>query len=166
MVPIEFHELEIKVEAPKKVVVDKRYPIIYTIRNLGQSIFPGGKININMKWSAISDELVNNHPMEIRELATDDTDEFSFYQTDEVSGMTYLLRPRRPPLDHYYAKDGKRITLFLPDGNEVPPGRVIHSTRVKSLEEVSQIRANWISAGSLIVLIIIELIKWWLGRVG
>ena len=157
------YELEIRIEASKRVVVDDLYTITYTIKNRGDASFPGGNILIEMRWSSVSSELVNNHPMEIGELAPGATTQFSFNQRDEVSGMTYLSRPVRSLGDLYKGKDGIPIRLFLPNGNEVPERQVIHSTRVRSREEVSQSRANWIAAISLIALIVIELAKWYFG---
>jgi hypothetical protein len=163
----EVYELEIKVDAPKKVVVDEKYEIVYTIKNQSKEPFPGGSIIIEMRWASIGQALVNSHLIRIEKLAPDEFFEPPPYeQIDEVSGMTYLSRPEHPQKGYFKADDGKLITLFLPNGNEIPPGQVIHTLRVKSVEEVSQVRANWIAAGSLIILIIIELVKWMFGIFG
>ena len=155
----DFHYLEITVDAPKKAIIDEQYHVKYTIKNLNKVLFPGGKIIIAMFWSAIGNFLVNNHPMSIKELKPEEKISFDFDQVPEISGMTVLLRPDIPEKP-FLAKDLKPIKLFLPNGNEIPHGQVIHSIRVKSMEEISQVKNTKIAAWALVLLVLFQIIDW------
>lgn len=153
----DFHNLEIYVDAPKKAIIDEQYHIKYTIKNLSNVPFPGAKISIAMFWTAIGNFLVNDHPMHIKELKPGEETDFDFDQLPEVSGMTVLLRPDIPEKP-FLAKDLKPIKLFFPNGNEIQQGQVIHSVRVKSLEEISEAKNTKIAAVSLVLLVIFAIL--------
>ena len=58
------------------------------------------------------------------------------------------------------AVNGGHVDFFLPDDNILNMGQIFQVVRVKSSEEVYQFWANIIAAGSLVLLIIFQLIGW------
>ena len=128
------YKLELEITSPNIVTVDEQYEIIYTIINNGDDNFPGGKILLRLAWSDIGNDTVVNHPLVIEPLPPDSIFEFSFLQTDRIPGMTYIT--------FLEAKETFRqnihFNIHAKNGNMIPPNQVIHSLRVRSMEEVLQ----------------------------
>lgn len=128
------YKLELEITSPKIVTVDEQYEIIYRIFNQGDGNFPGGQILCRLAWSDIGNNTAVNHPLVIEPLPPDSIFEFSFPQTDKISGMTYIifLEAKEASEDNFH------FNIYAKNGNMIPPNQVIHSLRVRSMEEVLQ----------------------------
>ena len=154
------YQLEILVNSPKKVVEEDVYKINYTIKNLSETTFPGGTINIEMYWASIGSFMLNNHVMDVKELAPGETDEKSFDQKAQISGLTVLKRPQKDFLLPHENGDQGAIALKLPNGNVIPYNQIIHSIKVQRNEEITEQRNLTITAVSLVLLIFMQILDW------
>lgn len=150
------YDLELKVLSPKDVKIGEEYQIMYQIRNIGKYQFPGGSIRVLMFWSSLGSFLVNNHLMEIKELAPDESVTITFKQTDLLPGVTFLQRPN----EEFVTSDRNFINLYRPNETLIPGNQVFHTIRVKSKEEVIQARSNVLAIGSVIVFVFLQIIDW------
>ena len=62
--PLAPHRLSIFVRLPKIATESKAFTLTYEVKNIGDSIFPGGAQNMIISWLAVPTMLVGN-PLDV-----------------------------------------------------------------------------------------------------
>jgi len=148
------YRLSIEAILPKVIEEGKVFKVTYRVRNISESTFPGGQIFVVLSWLTTS--LFVTHPISIRQLQPNEPFEFSYDEKPATSGLTIVTHPGAT----FKANNEVPIELYLPDGRKLIGGQVIGGVRARSPEEVSEARAVWVAAGSLVVLIVFQIVDW------
>jgi hypothetical protein len=83
------YRLSIHVETPKTVVEGELFQIIYEVKNIGKSRFPGGTIPVMVSWANLGPNATVKHDIEInRSLDPDETFDIKIKETPLAAGYT------------------------------------------------------------------------------
>lgn len=150
------YELSIEVVLPKTVIEGKSFKVSYRIKNVSSTSFPGGLIFVRVFWPVLGPTLFVNHPIPIGPLEPNEVFELSYEETPAASGMMVFT----PTEDTFMSGNRVPIELRLANGNRLMAGVPIGGVRARSPEEVSEARAVRIAAGSLVILMIFQIMDW------
>jgi len=154
------YKLTIKTILPKTAIEGEIFKVTYVIMNISKTIFPGGDIYVIVSWPSIGPSMLVTHPIKIKALKPGEQFQLSREEKPATSGMTIFTHPNVP----FLARNGVPIELYLEDGRKLVAGQLIGGVRARSHEEISQARAVWIAAVSLVVLLIFQVIDWLIRR--
>lgn len=158
------YRLCLKISTPKIVTYGEAFEITYTAKNIGNDPFPGGRISVELSWPAYNEKVYQ--PVIINHILPPNTENEPTQnsQAPLVPGYTWFY------IGNVIAVDGGRVLVFGENGGqlwpylEVAPNQFmkqpLHAVRARTKEEISAVRALWIAAVSLVILIIFQLINW------
>jgi hypothetical protein len=161
------YRLSLSISTPKVVTEGETFDIIYNMKNIGNTVFPGGRIVVELSWSSLNEKV---------------------YQTINIdkplplNGETGPIRNSQAPLTPGYtwfyvadaiASGGGALEVFKNGGTQLWPHRQItlgksvvqfrqplYAVRARTHDEISQWRALWVAAGSLALLVLFQIINW------
>lgn len=149
------HRLSIETILPKKLVEGESCTIMHRIRNIGTIPFVGGTVVVRMSWPSLGGAMYVNHPLVVsKTLQPQESVDIRMVDTPATSGMTIFT------LVIAQANDANPIEMFLPNGNLVGGGMVIGGGRARGQEEISQIQSVQVTAVSLVILVVFQIVDW------
>jgi len=152
------HPIKIEIRSSSTVTVDEGFEIIVNFTNTHpNNSFPGMQGNIRMIWANIdADQIRVDRDFKIGTLASGESCERKYQETPRIDGaLLFYLHWDEPK-----AVEGSHVYFLDLDENSLRMGQIFHVVRVKSSEEVSQNRANWLAVLALVALLILEIIGW------
>jgi ADP-dependent phosphofructokinase/glucokinase len=111
-----------------------------------------------MIWANIdSNNIKINRPFSIPALNVNETYPVEFKEKVRIEGtcIFYFFNNNE---GEFYASDGEEIELYN-EKSRFFVNSIFHAVRVQSKEEKYQFLSNYIAAGSLVMIVIIEIIK-------
>lgn len=147
------YRLSISMRLPRIATEGEPFTLSYEVRNIGNTNFPGGMLNVIMSWPALGSALYVGHPLDVGPLIPGETwPSHEFTETPPISGITVFVSANGP----FTANDGRPIELYLADGVTLSQNRPINAVRARSHEEISQKQAVRIAVVSLVIVAIFE----------
>ena len=147
------YTLSISMRLPRIATEGEPFTLSYEVRNIGNTNFPGGMLNVIMNWPALGSALYVGHPLNVGPLLPGETwYSHKFTETPPITGITVFVSANIP----FTANDGRPIELYLADGATPSQNRPISAVRARSHEEISQKHAVQIAVVSLIIVAIFE----------
>jgi len=148
------YRLSISLRLPKIATEGEAFALTYEVKNIGNSNFPGGALNVIMSWPAIGPTMFVGHPLNVGPLSSGQVwTSHRFIETPIVAGYTVFVPANIP----FRANDGRAIELYLADGVTLSQNRPIGAIRARSHEEISQKQAVQIAIVSLVVVAVFEI---------
>lgn len=147
-------------------IVGQKYQVWYEVENIGKTSFPGGELGVTINWP--NGQVVGQR-FAIKPLATGELHRTKTLITDALARGFALFFARS-----VVAKDRKKVEMYSSPGKPLkepfPKAGIfhIHSIYAKPTEEITEYWAMWISAISLLLFVVIELIQFimWLVESG
>lgn len=134
------HELTISARTPETVVEGERFELIFHFKNRGQTVFPGGAINILVSWPALGPNAAVSFPIDINKpLSPNDIFEYSKEETPLVAGYTFfkvIFSGLTHNMQSFVPVQNGNVFLFLEDGRQITPNLIFGAVRAKSHEEI------------------------------
>ena len=152
----EAYKLRIEAEFPHRVVEGKEFKVTYKIKNIDTRTIPKGTIRVHIRWTTIGRDFRDNQDIPIENLQPNDT----LVTEAETRAMTAGMTVFSPASDSFSASDGKEIWLYHVNGKRIPKRGVFAFVRARSHEEIFESWALKVSAISLVILIIFQIIDW------
>jgi len=151
--------IQVETESPSTAEVDKEITIIFKFKNISNRRFPGANnLLIRMIWANIDPKNISvNRPVSLPAIEVNETHKEEFKETLRIDG-TLLFYFFNNNVGEYQAIDTQEVELYNKQ-SRFKVNNIFHAIRVQSKEEKYQYWANIIAAGSLLILIIIEVIK-------
>ena len=154
------HKLRVKAITPELGIVGKQFTITYTIQNIGDTLFPGGCISIQLGWPSLTIGVV--HTIDISKPLSPG-DEFRSTEYKELplaSGYTTftvatVVSTDALPVEVYSADNRRAWPPYVPNAVQL-----FHATRIKCREEVIERIGIWIGATSLLILVVFQILDW------
>lgn len=165
--PTPQYKLSVSVITPKVVTEGVNFNIVYKVKNIGDTSFPGGQVIVAISWASL-DEIVNQ-PIEITKqlLPNEEMEEKKYSQAPLMSGYTWFH------VAFAKASDNNPVVVFNTGGTQMWPyvqvasGTTIQylkqplaAVRARTQEEVLSQRALYVAAGSLAILVVFQIIDW------
>jgi hypothetical protein len=148
------YRLSISIRLPRIATEGEAFTLSYEVKNIGNTNFPGGMLNVIMNWPALGSALFVGHPLNVGSLLPDETwHSHEFTETPPITGITVFVSANIP----FTANDGRAINLYLADGVTLSQNRPIGAVRARSHEEISQKQAVQIAVVSLVIVAIFEI---------
>ena len=156
--PTPQYKLSVSVITPKVVTEGVNFNIVYKVKNIGDTSFPGGQVIVAISWASL-DEIVNQ-PIEITKqlLPNEEMEEKKYSQAPLMSGYTWFH------VAFAKASDNNPVVVFNTGGTQMWPyvqvasGTTIQyfkqplaAVRARTQEEVLSQRALYVAAGSLAI---------------
>jgi len=145
-------------------IVGQRYQVWYEVENIGKTSFPGGVLRVQISWP--NGQIVGQSFV-IKPLAPAELHRTKIRVTDALA-RGFALFFALPIV----ANDKKKVEVYSSPGKPLRPPHPkadiyhIHSIYAKPKEEITGYWAMWISAFSLLLFVIINLIQFftWLAQ--
>ena len=153
------YKLCIRAENEPTVVTEgKEATIKFFAKNIGDSSFPGGKIWIYFYFSSLGQQPFWREPIEISTPIEPNSElHFGSIKNTAIAAGYALFQ-----VVGASAIDQEQIQCTTYDGHSVFPmdetgsGHIFHAVRIQTRGEISQRKALWISAGSLVTVVIFQ----------
>jgi len=167
IIAVSTYRISLSIATPKVVIEGETFDIFYKAKNIGNTTFPRGRIVVEVSWSSLNEKV------------------FQVISIDEPlppNGETEPTRNSQAPLTPGYtwfyiadanASDGRAVEVYKNGETLLWPHRQIsigqptvqfrqplHAVRARTHEEISQQRALWVAAGSLALLVVIQIVDW------
>jgi hypothetical protein len=161
--PSQIHKLCIRAEHEPRVATEgEDVTVNYFIKNIGNSVFPGGTLTIQILWPSMGKALFIEEPLEISKPIEPNSElrVEARKLTAYTAGYTVFF------IVGAIAFDKAPVQVSMVGGNVCFPlsktgsGYSFHVIRAQTHEEISQRNALWIAVGSLVVVAIFQVIDW------
>ncbi len=153
--PTPSHKLSIRIIKPQITTEGEEFSFTYMVKNIGDTIFPGGTITVEIKWPAIDERVFQ--PVEINGPLSPDSQSppIKRSQAPMTAGYTTFY------IHQAMATDNNPVQVFNSGGGQLWPHQgnfriILDAVRARTHEEISQKRAVWLAAISLAILVFFE----------
>jgi hypothetical protein len=161
------YRISLGISTPRVVTEGETFDIIYKVKNIGNTTFPGGRIAVELSWSSLNEKVYQVIKIGEQLPPNGETKPISHNQAPLTPGYTWFY------VADASASDGKPVEVYKNSETPLWPHRQIslgemsvqfrqplHAVRARTHEEISQQRALWVAAGSLALLVVIQIIDW------
>ena len=151
------YRLNLEVETPPTVVEGESFNIVYRVKNVGNSAFPGGYVNVEISWPSLDPKvyqpIIINKPL----APGDEFIERGYSQAPLVAGYTWF--------HVFIAEASNRVPVIVTKGpaqlhppqlhQQISPTQATyvkipaHAVRARSHEEISQAEQVVLSTDAL-----------------
>jgi hypothetical protein len=167
--------LQLTITTPEVVTEGETFNIGYRVKNIGNTVFPGGVVNVELSWPSLEPRvyqpIVINRPL----APNDEFEENRYGQTPLVAGYTWFH------VHQAVDSNGANIEIFNASGAQIYPPQQLsvssstvtyfrqpaHAVRARTHEEIYTKRsliytrwAMWIAVGSLAAVALIQIVDW------
>ena len=136
--PTPQYKLSVSVITPKVVTEGVNFNIVYKVKNIGDTSFPGGQVIVAISWASL-DEIVNQ-PIEITKqlLPNEEMEEKKYSQAPLMSGYTWFH------VAFAKASDNNPVVVFNTGGTQMwPYVQVASGTTIQYLKQpLAAVRAR------------------------
>jgi len=155
----EMHHLKLEVISPSTITVDQEFKITFKFTNAGSNPFPGMILNIRRIWANLDANNIHvDRTFAVEKLELKESYETTFSEKPRIDGMLLFYLHGFDPK----ALSKSHVEFLRPNNNPLKLGSIFHVIRVQSSEEKSQNLANWLAVIALGILIIFQLLDWYL----
>jgi hypothetical protein len=163
------YRLSLSISTPKVVTEGETFGIVYKAKNIGNSVFPGGIVVVELAWSSLNEKVYQVMRIDKPLPPNAETEPKKDSQAPLTPGYTWFY------VADASASDGMPVEVYKNGGIQLWPHRQVvlgeatvqfrqplYAVRAKTHEETSQQRALWVAAGSLAVVAAFQIIDWFI----
>ena len=160
-------KLSLSISTPKILTEGETFDIVYKAKNIGNTPFPGGKVIVELSWSSLNEKVYQEISIDKPLPTNGETEPKKNSQAPLTPGYTWFY------VANASASDGKAVEVYKNGGILLWPYKQVslgestvyfrqplHAVRARTHEEISQQRVLWIAAGSLVLLVVFQIIDW------